>query len=132
MELLDLYPTVAKLCDLKAPDHVQGKDISRMLDDPKHQVRDAAFSVAPMRKGFLLREHKYAYIQYGEDASGGIELFDMQSDPKQYTNLAGDAEHQQVVKRFKARMVAKLQEVRDNDLPTPKPNPTRRKRRSSG
>ena len=77
---MDLYPTVAKLCDLEAPDHVQGKDISRMLDDPKHEVRDAAFSVAPMRKGFLLREHRYAYIQYGEDASGGIELFDTEID----------------------------------------------------
>ena len=36
-------------------------------------VGSVAFSVAPMRKGFLLREHKYAYIQYGEDAAGGIE-----------------------------------------------------------
>ena len=35
------------------------------------EVRDAAFSVAPSRKGFLLRERDYAYIQYGEDAAGG-------------------------------------------------------------
>ena len=48
-----------------------------MFDDPTHQVRDAAFSVAPSSKGFLLREDKWAYIQYGEDASQGIELFDM-------------------------------------------------------
>ena len=53
----------------------------------------------------------------GEDASGGIELFDMDTDPKQYTNLAGSPEHQQVVKRFKTKMAAKLRELRDNDLP---------------
>ncbi len=96
---------------------VQGKDISKMLDDPKHEVRDAAFCVAPMRKGFLLREDRYAYIQYGEDASGGIELFDSQTDPKQYTNLAASPEHKPLVARLKAKMQAKLKEVRDNDLP---------------
>ena len=31
-----------------------------------------------------------AYIQYDEDAGAGIELFDMENDPKQFTNLAGD------------------------------------------
>ena len=47
-----------------------------------------AFSVAPMRKGFLLREDNWSYIQYGENAQNGIELYDMQKDPGQFTNLA--------------------------------------------
>ncbi|NQU21433.1 MAG: sulfatase [Candidatus Nealsonbacteria bacterium] len=123
VELLDLYPTIASLCGLEVSGHLQGKDISKMLVDPTHEVRDAAFCVAPMRKGFLLREQQYAYIQYGEDASAGIELFDTEQDPKQYTNLADSPEHRQVVQRFKAKMAAKLKEVRDNDLPTPPPRP---------
>jgi len=117
VELIDLYPTTSSLCGLGIPSNVQGKDISRMFDDPRHEVRDAAFCVAPMRKGFLLREDRYAYIQYGEDASAGIELFDMRTDPKQYTNLATHPEHRTTVARFKARMAATLREVRDNDLP---------------
>jgi len=131
VELIDLYPTVASLCGLDVPANLQGKDISRMLDDPTHEVRDAAFCVAPMRKGFLLREHGYAYIQYGENASGGIELFDMQKDPKQYTNLAGSPRHTKVVERFKAKMTATLEAVRKNDLPPPpKRNPKQRKKRT--
>jgi iduronate 2-sulfatase len=116
VELLDLYPTTASLCGLGVPEQLQGKDISKMLDDPTHEVRDAAFSVAPMRKGFLLREQKYAFIQYGEDAAEGIELFDMEQDPKQITNLAADARHKDVVEQFKKKMAAKLKAVRDNDL----------------
>ena len=115
-ELLDLYPTISNLCGLEAPDRLQGKDISRMLDDPAYQVREAAFSVAPMRKGFLLRDDKWSYIQYGEDAARGIELFDMKKDPKQFTNLALNPEYKFVVDQFKERFAAKMKQVRDNDL----------------
>jgi len=117
VELIDLYPTMASLCGLKVPSHVQGKDISKLLDDPEQEVREAAFSVAPSRKGFLLRDHKYAYIQYGEAAKGGIELFDIVKDPKQYTNLASKPDYQKTVAKYKAKLTAKLKAVRDNDLP---------------
>ncbi len=116
VELLDLYPTVAELCGIEIPKHVQGKNISRMLSDPAHEVRDAAFSVAPMRKGFLLRDHAYAYIQYGENASGGIELYDVRVDPKQYKNLASLPKYQTLVDEYKMKMQLKLAQVRDNDL----------------
>ena len=116
VELLDLYPTLASMCGLESQKRLQGKDVSKMLDDPTHSVRDAAFCVAPMRKGFLLREKDWSYIQYGEKAEKGIELFDMQKDPKQYHNLAKKKEFQPVVKAFKKKLAAKLAAVRDNDL----------------
>ena len=116
VELLDLYPTLASLCGLEAQPRLQGKDISEMLDDPTHQVRDSAFCVAPMRKGFLLREESWSYIQYGEKAENGIELFDMKNDPKQYVNLARKKKFQPVVNAFKRKLAAKLKAVRDNDL----------------
>ena len=69
-----------------------------------------------MRDGFLLREDRYAFIQYGEDAKNGIELFDMHKDPGQFTNLAGMPEHSSVVGEFKVRLATKLREVRASDL----------------
>ena len=116
VELLDLYPTTAALCGLGAQERLQGKDISTMLDDPEKRVREAAFCVSPMQDGFLLREDHWAYIQYGEDAKRGAELFDMRKDPKQYVNLAGRAEHAEVVAGFEKKMVAKLAALRANDL----------------
>ena len=62
VELLDLYPTLSSLCGLDIPKRIQGKNIAPMLDDPTHKVRDADFSVAPSRKGFLLREKNWSYI----------------------------------------------------------------------
>lgn len=116
VELLDLYPTLASMCGLKAQQRLQGKDVSNMLDNPSHSVRDAAFCVAPMRKGFLLREKDWSYVQYGEKAEKGIELFDMKKDPKQYVNLAKKKEYLPVVKAFKKKLATKLASVRENDL----------------
>ena len=36
VELLDLYPTLSSLCGLPKQSRLQGKDISKMLDDPSH------------------------------------------------------------------------------------------------
>ena len=115
-ELLDLYPTLSSLCGLPAQPRLQGKDISRMLDDPNHTVRKAAFSVAPMRKGFLLREDDWAFIQYGEQGQNGMELFHIKTDPHQYTNLAGKPAHARTLDRFRKQMIDKLAAIRNNDL----------------
>ncbi len=114
VELIDLYPTVASLCGLEVPERLQGEDISPLLEDPTASVRDAAFSVNG--RGFLLREDGWAYIQYGEEAERGIELFDMKNDPRQYTNLAENPEYAAVVKTFREKMAARLKAVRTNDL----------------
>lgn len=116
VELIDLYPTVARLAGLEVPARLQGRDISPIFDNPKHQVRDAVFSVAPMRNGFLVREERWAYLQYGEDGAGGIELFDLEKDPGQYTNLATKPEFAAEVKRLQARLGSTLRAVRTNDL----------------
>lgn len=119
VELIDLYPTVANLCGLKIPKRLQGLDVSPLLHDPEIKVRDTAFCVNG--RGFLLRDDRWAYIQYREDGSGGMELFDMHADPRQYRNLAENPDYKEVVSRFKQKLAKKLEEVRNNDLP-PKSN----------
>ncbi|GAA3575566.1 sulfatase [Snuella lapsa] len=116
VELLDLYPTISELAGLKYPKHIQGKSLTKTLDKPQHSVRDMAFSVTQGGKSFLLRTEKWAYIQYNEDASAGIELFDMENDPKQYTNLANIPEYAKTVTFFKKKLEKKLKKVRANDL----------------
>lgn len=117
VELLDLFPTTASLCGMKVPARLQGLDASPLIFDPQQTIRNAAFSVAPMRDGFLLREDRYAFIQYGEDAKNGIELFDMHKDPGQFTNLALSAEHATITDGFRSKLTEKLASIRNNDLP---------------
>ena len=127
VELLDLYPTLSSLCGLPEQSRLQGKNISKMLDDPTHQIREEAFSVAPMRTGFLLRNKNWAFIQYGEKlptrlkggfehGRNGIELFDMKKDPKRFHNLADSQSHRSTVESFRKKLKEKLIAIRNNDL----------------
>ena len=116
VELVDLFPTTAGLCGLDVPGRLQGEDLGPLLDDPTDEVRDMAFSVAPSRKGFLVREEDWAYIQYGEDAAGGRELYDMRSDPGQFENLAAGEGHTKELARLQQRLATKLREVRGADV----------------
>lgn len=118
VELLDLYPTVADLAGLQYSEHLQGESLVDILDDPDDTVREAAFSMHRWEGKFsyLLRSEKWAYIQYDEDGGSGMELYDMQNDPKQYNNLANNPKYRHVVEEFQQRLKEKLKEVRDNDL----------------
>ena len=118
VELLDLYPTIAKLAGLEVPEHIQGKDIGHLLDNPEEEVRDYAFSVTQNKGvfGFLIRSKKWAFIQYAEDGSKGMELFDMEHDEKQFNNLAYNPKYKEIVDEYRNILKEKLKEVRTNDL----------------
>ncbi|GGZ31534.1 iduronate-2-sulfatase [Echinicola pacifica] len=117
-ELIDLYPTIAELAGLSLPNQIQGKSLVPIIENPKAQIREAAFSVSKWRgqEFFLLRSDQWAFIQYKEDASGGMELFDMKNDPQQFNNLAGNPQYAKVVEGFQEQLAKKLMEVRTNDL----------------
>ncbi|NNJ27683.1 sulfatase [Alienimonas chondri] len=117
VELIDLFPTTLSLCGFEPPARLQGKDLSPLLDDPHAEVRERAFCVAPMRRGFLLRDDRFAFIQYDEDAGGGLELFDMHADPQQFHNLADRPAFAETVARYRGLLTDRLAEIRDNDLP---------------
>lgn len=117
-EMLDIYPTVAELAGLQPSEHLQGKSLVRTLDNPEHSVRDAVLSMHYTNGGFsyLYRTQKWAYIQYDEDAGSGMELFDMEYDPKQFNNLALHPNYQRLVQDFQEKLKMKLKEIRKNDL----------------
>ena len=101
---IDIYPTLAELCGLGIPEHVQGRSLARVIDEPQHVVHDAVYCLRG-RNDHLLRTQRWALIRYGK---GGLELYDMQSDPHQFTNLAAHADHKQTLADLQAKLKSKL------------------------
>ncbi|NVJ84690.1 MAG: sulfatase [Algoriphagus sp.] len=116
VELVDLYPTLLDLSGFEIPKRLQGKSLVPILQNPSTEVRDFAFSVTQGGATYLIRTKRWAYIQYGENAEEGMELFDMEQDPEQYQNLAFDDYFQPQVEEMRKLLNQKIKEVQTNDL----------------
>jgi iduronate 2-sulfatase len=102
--LIDLYPTLTELCDVKAPENLQGQSLVPMLKDTSTEGRGWAISQVTRndgvrekqeRKGkrffgYSLRTPRWRYTEWDEGREGR-ELYDHDSDPKELTNLAEES-----------------------------------------
>jgi arylsulfatase A-like enzyme len=95
--LIDLYPTLLKLCGLPARDANQGQSLVPLLDDPNSDWRFVTTTTYG-RMNHSLRSGRYRFIRY-ED--GAEELYDHDVDPHEWTNLAGQRDHQPTLHRFR-------------------------------
>lgn len=84
VDFMSIYPTLAGLCGIPVPGHVEGTDIRPLLANPK-----AAWSVPAVTtyryKNHTVRTSDWRYIRY---ENGDEELYDETKDPNEYVNLA--------------------------------------------
>jgi choline-sulfatase len=92
-ELLDIYPTLIELCGLSPRDDLEGISLVPQLNDPETpRTRPAITSHNQGNHG--IRSERWRYIRY---ADGSEELYDIQNDPHEWTNLASDPEYAAVM-----------------------------------
>jgi iduronate 2-sulfatase len=97
-ESVDIFPTLAELAGLPAPDGPQpidGISLVPVLRDPSARVRDHAFHAYPRRKlGRAIRTERYRLVEWKAPAesadSAEYELYDYHSDPLETKNLVDD------------------------------------------
>jgi arylsulfatase A-like enzyme len=92
-ELLDVYPTLAELCGLPQPDGLEGHSVVPQLHDAKTPRPWPAITTHNVGNHAVRSEH-WRYIRY---ANGAEELYDLRSDPNEWTNLVHRAEFKNVV-----------------------------------
>lgn len=107
VELMDIYPTVCELTGVEIPNTVQGKSLVPVLQDPAKELREAALSI--VKEGHSLRSARWAYMGYKD---GSEELYDMDADPGQFTNLAAKPEHEAVLVEWRGKLKAMLEVVK--------------------
>jgi iduronate 2-sulfatase len=106
VEFIDFYPTLADLCALKIPENLEGTSFKPLLDEPNRAWKSAAFTscVNGTGKGECVHTERYHYNNWGE--GNGEELYDLQSDPHEFKNLANDPESTEVLKEMKRLLAA--------------------------
>jgi iduronate 2-sulfatase len=107
VEMLDIYPTLADLAGLKAPDYLDGASLRSTLDDAAKSVKTAAFTQVRRGNngdGYSVRSGRWRYTAWtnASGASLGDQLFDEEADPAETRNLANDPAHAATVHQLKA------------------------------
>jgi len=96
-ELLDIYPTLIELCGLAPRSDLEGLSLTPQLRDAA-APRERPAITSHNQGNHGIRSERWRYIRY---ADGSEELYDMQSDPKEWINLAGKSEHAAVIAEHK-------------------------------
>jgi uncharacterized sulfatase len=102
VELLDIYPTVVDLCGLPSPAGLQGASLRPLLARPDGAWDRPAYTVLRRDRavGKSVRRERYRYTEW-DGGKEGAELYDYQSDPNEWKNLAKDAGAASVVTEMK-------------------------------
>lgn len=110
-ELVDLYPTLAELAGIEAPSELQGASLKPLLEDTESATwsKDCAFSIS-RSGGESLRTADFRLTQWGFGEKG-TELYDLKSDPGEFTNLAGDPDYAKVLEAMRERLRTKRDEA---------------------
>jgi len=111
VELIDLYPTLAEIAGLKAPDVLQGSSLVESLGGEDKAYPDEE-ALTQTRRHFGLRTSKWALMRYRKPDSDDYMFYDMKKDPKQLTNLAKDPEYKNQFEKMKKRLTQKVDGLR--------------------
>ncbi|MGD9648795.1 MAG: sulfatase [Pirellulales bacterium] len=115
VELIDLYPTLCDLCGLGTPEDLEGASLAAWLNEPQRPRDRGALTVVshadwgagqpldPEKLGRSLRTDRWRYTEWFD---GSRELYDHDADPREYQNLAGDAEWAEKLAELSARIKA--------------------------
>ncbi len=108
VELVDLMPTLADICDFNVSPEVQGKSLLPILKDHSVSVKEGALSFH--RGGISYRVNGWSYSRY---KGGSEEFYDMKEDPEQFSNLVSqdDNKYTSQLKKMRSRFDKRLKSL---------------------
>lgn len=110
VEALDIYPTLADLCGLEKPSHLEGKSLRAQLSHPtlvsekEHFVHtvwpDNRWNYEKTVMGYSVKSDRFNYVEWVQLKTGEVlerELYDQMKDPNETINVVEEAEYEEVV-----------------------------------
>jgi uncharacterized sulfatase len=122
VELLDIYPTLSQLCGIQHPQKVQGVSLVPLLKNPGASWDIPAYTQVKRKDimGRSVRTERWRYTEWDEGRAG-VELYDHQNDPDEFTNQAQNPAYSQQVNELAALLRKNDHETKQLTAGIPKP-----------
>jgi len=120
VEMVDIFPTLAELCGVTPPTNLQGRSFAPLLKDPGAPGKEYAYTVVKRGNelGLAIRFDHWRYTEWGTPDQA--ELYDLNTDPKEFTNLVSHKNHAEVLGRAKELLARAEKHAKAQSKPTPK------------
>jgi arylsulfatase A-like enzyme len=100
VQLLDIYPTLLELSNLKADPKHEGKSLVSLLKNTEADWPNyARTSFGP--GNYAILSERYRFIQYND---GSEELYDHENDPNEWYNVINKEEHTETIEQHRAQI----------------------------
>ena len=96
VNLLDLYPTLIDLCSLPKKEGLEGISLKEIIADPQKE-RGRPVTIERGKGQSAVRDLRYRLIRYQD---GSEELYDLQKDPYEWTNLIEDPQYRKIKEKL--------------------------------
>jgi arylsulfatase A-like enzyme len=108
--LYDIFPTIVDLVGAAIPSGLDGKSLKPVIEGKASGVRDTLFlSYRDVQRA--VRDNRWKLIRYPQ--VNVTQLFDLERDPHEITNLAAQPEHAERIKSLTAEMQRWQKELGD-------------------
>lgn len=107
VSLMDIYPTLIRLCGLPSKMDLAGMNLMPILKDPEHQDHPPVLATLG-RGNHAVFSDRWEYIRYRD---GTEELYDLQNDPYEWKNTASNPEYSGVKKQLGGYMPVQSKEA---------------------
>ena len=97
VSLIDIYPTLAGLCNLQVSKRLEGVSLVSSLQNPSTSTDRNVFVPHAKRGSYALVNSNWRYIHYND---GTEELYDVKEDPNEWHNLAGKEGYLSIVEQM--------------------------------
>jgi arylsulfatase A-like enzyme len=119
--LFDIFPTLGALAGVAAPDGNEGRSLVPVISGEATKLRDSIFT-AYRHLHRAVRDDRWKLIVYTQ--INKTQLFDLQADPAETKDLAGDKKHAAEIDRLTGLLKDWQQKLGDTQpLTTDKPQP---------
>ena len=102
-ELVDIYPTLCELTDLKAPSYLQGQSLVSVLEDSSIELKKEIYT--RYKQGEAVIDKDYSYTEFVENGQYlGNMLYDMNNDRKQNEDISKKSSNLELVKYYSEKL----------------------------